>query len=62
MIKATADEINAAAKETQMGGEVIPVQGDVATKQGIVDFHEKAAKHLDKVSYSARRDRGKITD
>lgn len=55
VLKATAEEINAAAKESQMGGEVIPVQGDVATKQGIVDFHEKASKHLDKVSARVSR-------
>jgi hypothetical protein len=35
-----------------MGGEVIPVQGDVATKAGIVDFYDKASKHLDQVSWS----------
>jgi NAD(P)-dependent dehydrogenase (short-subunit alcohol dehydrogenase family) len=28
---------------------VIPVQGDVATKQGIVEFYDKCTKHLDKV-------------
>lgn len=50
MLKATAEELNAAAKEAGMGGEVIPVQGDVATKAGIVDFYDKASKHLDQVS------------
>lgn len=32
-----------------MGGEVIPVQGDVATKQDIVEFYDKCTKHFDKV-------------
>jgi NAD(P)-dependent dehydrogenase (short-subunit alcohol dehydrogenase family) len=36
-----------------MGGEVIPVQGDVATKQGIVEFYDKCTKHLDKVCPSS---------
>ena len=53
MLKSTAEEINTAAKESQMGGEVIPVQGDVATKQGIVEFYEKCTKHFDKVGPSA---------
>jgi hypothetical protein len=49
VLRTTAEELNAAAKESQMGGEVIPVQGDVATKQGIVEFYDKCTKHLDKV-------------
>jgi len=53
VIKATAEEINKEAKEAGMGGEVIPVQGDVATKQGIVEFYDKCTKHLDKVCHVA---------
>lgn len=49
MLKNAADEINVAARESQAGGEVIPVQGDVATKQGIVEFAEQVNKHFDKV-------------
>lgn len=49
VLKATAEELNVAAKEAGMGGEVIPVQGDVATKAGIVEFYDKASKHLDQV-------------
>jgi protein tyrosine phosphatase (PTP) superfamily phosphohydrolase (DUF442 family) len=52
VIKATAEEINKEAKEAGMGGEVIPVQGDVATKQGIVEFYDKCTKHLDKVCHA----------
>jgi hypothetical protein len=52
VLKATADELNAAVKEAGMGGEVIPVQGDVSTKAGITEFYDKASKHLDQVSWS----------
>lgn len=50
VINATAAEINAAAKATGLDGEVIAIQGDVATKQGVVEFYEACSKHLDKVS------------
>ena len=50
-IVATAEEINAAASEAGMGGEVIAIQADVGTKQGVITFFEKCEKVIDRVSY-----------
>jgi NADP-dependent 3-hydroxy acid dehydrogenase YdfG len=50
-INATAEEINAAAKEAGNGGEVIAIQADVGNKQGVVDFYEKCEKVIDKVRW-----------
>jgi NAD(P)-dependent dehydrogenase (short-subunit alcohol dehydrogenase family) len=49
VIKATAEELNAAIKESGSGGEVIAIQADVATKQGVVEFFDKCSKVIDKV-------------
>lgn len=51
-VESTAVELNAAAKESGNGGSVIALQADVATKQGVVDFFDKAKEHLDQVSYT----------
>jgi hypothetical protein len=49
VIQATANEINAAVKSTCSGGEVVAIQADVATKEGVVHFFDKCSKIIDKV-------------
>jgi len=51
VLEATAADINALAKESQQGGEAIPIQGDVGNKAGVVEFYEKAIKVIDKLDY-----------
>nr|XP_019043566.1 hypothetical protein I302_08146 [Kwoniella bestiolae CBS 10118]OCF22496.1 hypothetical protein I302_08146 [Kwoniella bestiolae CBS 10118] len=46
--KETAKELNTAAQEAQSGGECIPVEGNVATKEGVVEVYEKVSKLTDK--------------
>ncbi|KAI9638934.1 uncharacterized protein MKK02DRAFT_35820 [Dioszegia hungarica] len=48
-LQTTADELNAAAKESGNGGTVVFIQADVATKQGVIDFYNKASEHMDQL-------------
>lgn len=50
VIKATAQELNAAVKEAGSGGEVIAIQADVSDKEGVSEFFDKCSKIIDKVS------------
>lgn len=50
-ITSAAKEINAAAKESGQGGEVIALEADVGTKAGVIDFYQQCEKHIDKVSF-----------
>lgn len=43
-------ELNAAAKDSKNGGEIIAIQADVGTKQGVTEFYEKCETVIDKVS------------
>ncbi|WWC65800.1 uncharacterized protein I303_108422 [Kwoniella dejecticola CBS 10117] len=47
----TAKEINVDAKESGMGGECVALEGDVGTKQGVVDVYEKVSKLTDRLDY-----------
>ncbi|KAK4688548.1 hypothetical protein P7C73_g1576, partial [Tremellales sp. Uapishka_1] len=40
-------KINALAKESGLGGEVIAIQADISNKAGISAFYDKASKHID---------------
>lgn len=50
VVKETAGEINALAKEAGKGGEVIAIQADVSSKKDIVEFYDKCVKVIDKVN------------
>ncbi|ORY34751.1 hypothetical protein BCR39DRAFT_125853 [Naematelia encephala] len=69
-IEETAAELNAAAKESSSGGQVIAIQADVSTKHGITDFYNKCEHIIDKLDYlvnnagfsSNWKDQSPITD
>ena len=48
-IDKTAAEINAAVKEAGSEGEVIAIQADVSSKQGVIAFYDKVVPIFDKV-------------
>ncbi|WVO14340.1 hypothetical protein L204_101972 [Cryptococcus depauperatus] len=50
IVENTAKEINAAVAESQNGGEAIPVEGDIVTKQGVSDIYDKISAQTDKCS------------
>ncbi|ORX37732.1 hypothetical protein BD324DRAFT_623064 [Kockovaella imperatae] len=50
-IKAAAEEMNTAAKESGMGGEVIAIRADVGNKKGCIEFFEQASKLIDKLDF-----------
>ncbi|RXK36393.1 hypothetical protein M231_06359 [Tremella mesenterica] len=49
VIESTATEINAACKEQNSGGEVIPVQGDIATKAGVEAIYNICSQFIDRL-------------
>nr|ODN91637.1 hypothetical protein L204_05624 [Cryptococcus depauperatus CBS 7855] len=51
IVENTAKEINAAVAESQNGGEAIPVEGDIVTKQGVSDIYDKISAQTDKLDY-----------
>ena len=51
VIEATALEINSACAVNGQGGEVIAIQGDVATKAGVEKLYEAVSKVVDKVRH-----------
>ncbi|ODN98112.1 hypothetical protein I350_07754 [Cryptococcus amylolentus CBS 6273] len=51
VVKATAKELSDAAAEAQTDGECIPIEGDVATKQGVTEVYDKISAKTDKLDY-----------
>lgn len=49
VIQETANELTNAAVRAQSEGQCIPVEGDVATKQGVSDVYEKIVNLTDRV-------------
>jgi NAD(P)-dependent dehydrogenase (short-subunit alcohol dehydrogenase family) len=46
-VQTTADELSSVAKESGNNGSVIAIQADVSTKEGVVEFFDRAKEHLD---------------
>ncbi|OWZ76967.1 hypothetical protein C365_04224 [Cryptococcus neoformans Bt85] len=51
IIQETANELTNAAVRAQSGGQCIPIEGDVATKQGVSDVYDKIVKMTDRLDY-----------
>ncbi|WVF68491.1 hypothetical protein IAT40_003258 [Kwoniella sp. CBS 6097] len=51
VIESTAKELTDAAKQAGSDGECIAIQGDIATKQGIVEVYEEICKKTEKLDY-----------
>ncbi|WWC73715.1 uncharacterized protein I206_107687 [Kwoniella pini CBS 10737] len=51
IVEDSAKEINIAAKESGLSGECIALEGDVGTKQGVVNVYEKVSKLTDRLDY-----------
>lgn len=49
IIQETANELTNAAVRAQSGGQCIPIEGDVATKQGVSDVYDKIVNLTDRV-------------
>ncbi len=47
-IESAASEINVAAQNSGMSGEIIAIHADIGTKQGVIDFFEKCDPIIDK--------------